>query len=146
VARVIAGNLHSADSDGAGFEFIKRARDLSGIAGQLGFHGHDIGGTEGEEPQWDIGTDHAVEHFVEGSVAAGRQDEIGAAYDALARDASRGDGSGGGPDVEFGAVGAKGFEGLAEPVGMTKDLARVRIVDDCNLTITCDTTDPRLGC
>jgi hypothetical protein len=146
MAGVFAGDQQTTDGDGAGLEFVEGARDLAGVAGEFGLDGHDVGGSEGEEAERDRGADHAVEDFVESAVATGGEDEVGTAGDALLRDSSGGHRAGGGPDVEFRAMRAKRFECLAKPAGVTEDLARVRIIDNGDLTITCDATNPRLRC
>ena len=81
---------------------------------------------------------HPLGHFVDGAIAAGRQNQVRAVLDMPARQAARHAGAGGGGGRDAMAVFGEDLEGaLDQRSPMPPDLARLRIIDQYGLPVTC---------
>jgi len=61
-----------------------------GIAAEAHLDTQHIGGAGGQQAQGDVAVHHALGHFVDGAIAAGREDEIRAGGNVFARDGAGG--------------------------------------------------------
>jgi hypothetical protein len=73
---------------------------------------------------------HAFGYFIDGAVATGGHDQVGAAADVLARNGARGSPAPGGDHRQVVAVVPKDFDNASnERVPVPSELARIGIVD-----------------
>ena len=80
---------------------------------------------------------HAFSHFVEGAIAAGGEDEIGAAGDLVARQGTGGARAGGGAAGDAMAIGFKDPHGARDQgAALPAEFTRTRIVNHDSLAVS----------
>jgi hypothetical protein len=83
---------------------------------------------------------HAVDGFIDGSVAAGDQDQISAPIDGAAGDFTGVAGTAGGDGIDRDPAGIQDFDGPRERMFSPSECARVRIIDEYGLPVGLDST------
>jgi hypothetical protein len=83
---------------------------------------------------------HTVNSFVDGSVAAGDQDQIGTAIDGAAGDLTGMAGAAGGDGIDNNPGSVQQFDGARERIFSPSECASVRIINQYGLPVGCDNT------
>ena len=87
---------------------------------------------------------HALRHFVDGAVAAGSDNQIGAAFDVLARHGAGGFRARGGHDrYRVGIFGEDLNRPRERRPAFPPQFTRARIVDEDSISVTCNVISPR---
>ena len=69
--------------------FVQAPRHALQVFAGLQLHGQHVGRAAGQDGQRHLGVHHALGHFVDGAVAAGRHHQVRATRNVFTRDGSR---------------------------------------------------------